>query len=127
MKDSHVLDRQLAEAADAVMRAGILDELATRVINPYIIMAVILVALGLLLRFAHLPEVDTDAEEPSVGDSNVNKTSIWHFPHMLRRGCPLLLCRRGGHCRRHNNPVRTVVAALTCHLQSTSPRSQCLE
>jgi len=83
MKDSHVLDRQLAEAADALTRAGILDELATRVINPYIIMAVILVALGLLLRFAHLPEVDTDAEEPSVGDSNVNKTSIWHFPHMI--------------------------------------------
>lgn len=83
LKDSHVLDRQLAEAADAVVRAGILDELATRVINPYIIMAVILVALGLLLRFAHLPEVDTDAEEPSVGETNANKTSIWHFPHMI--------------------------------------------
>lgn len=83
LKDSHVLDRQLAEAADAVARAGILDELATRVINPYIIMAVILVALGLLLRFAHLPEVDTDAEEPSLGETNVNKTSIWHFPHMI--------------------------------------------
>lgn len=83
MKDSHVLDRQLAEAADAVMRAGILDELATRVINPYIIMAVILVVLGLLLRFAHLPEVDTDAEEPSVGKTNLNKTSILHFPHMI--------------------------------------------
>ncbi|MCK7531104.1 MAG: hypothetical protein MZV63_08715 [Marinilabiliales bacterium] len=75
--------QQLAAATDAVARAGILDQLATRVINPYIIMAVILVALGLLLRFAHLPEVDTDAEEPSVGETNVNKTSIWHFPHMI--------------------------------------------
>jgi fucose permease len=83
MKDSHLLDQQLAEATDAIVRAGILDQLATRVINPYIIMAVILVALGLLLRFAHLPEVDTDAEEPSVGETNANKTSIWHFPHMI--------------------------------------------
>lgn len=83
MKDSHLLDRQLAEATDAAVRSGILDQLASRVINPYIIMAVILVALGLLLRFAHLPEVDTDAEEPSVGETNANKSSIWHFPHMI--------------------------------------------
>lgn len=83
MKDSHVLDQQLAATTDAAVRSGILDQLATRVINPYIIMAVILVALGLLLRFAHLPEVDTDAEEPSVGETNVNKSSIWHFPHMI--------------------------------------------
>ncbi len=83
LKDSHILDAQLAAATDALARAEILDLLATRVINPYIIMAVILVALGLLLRFAHLPEVDTDAEEPSVGVTNVNKTSIWHFPHMI--------------------------------------------
>lgn len=83
LKDSHILDAQLAAATDALARAEILDLLATRVINPYIIMAVILVALGLLLRLAHLPEVDTDAEEPSVGLTNVNKTSIWHFPHMI--------------------------------------------
>ncbi len=83
LKDSHILDAQLASAADALARAGILDQLAARVINPYIIMAIILVALGLLLRFAHLPDVDTDAEEPSVGETNVNKTSIWHFPHMI--------------------------------------------
>lgn len=83
LKDSHVLDQQLATAVDAAARAGILDELATRVINPYIIMAAVLIGLGLLLRFAHLPDVDTDAEEPSVGETNVNKTSIWHFPHMI--------------------------------------------
>jgi fucose permease len=83
LKDSHILDAQLAAATDALVRAEILDLLATRVINPYIIMAVILGALGLLLRLAHLPEVDTDAEEPSVGLTNVNKTSIWHFPHMI--------------------------------------------
>jgi FHS family L-fucose permease-like MFS transporter len=83
LKDSHILDRQLAEATNALIRSEILDQLAARVINPYIIMAVILGALGLLLRFAHLPEVDTEAEEPHEGQSNANKTSIWHFPHMI--------------------------------------------
>lgn len=83
MKDSHILDQQLAAASDLLAKSAILDQLAIRVINPYIIMAVILVALGLMLLFAHLPEVDTDSEEPSVGETNVNKTSIWHFPHMI--------------------------------------------
>jgi fucose permease len=83
MKGSKVLDQQLATITDAVSRGEILDQLATRVINPYIIMAVILVALGFLLTLAHLPEVDTEAEEPEVGETNVNKTSIWHFPHMI--------------------------------------------
>jgi FHS family L-fucose permease-like MFS transporter len=83
MKGSHVLDQQLATITDAVTRGGLLDQMAMRVINPYIIMAVILVALGFLLSLAHLPEVDTEAEEPEVGETNVNKTTIWHFPHMI--------------------------------------------
>jgi len=83
LKDSKVLEEKLALAADAATRAGLLDELAGRVIMPYIVMAVILVLLGLLLRFAHLPEIDTDAEDEASGESNAKKTSIWQFPHLL--------------------------------------------
>ncbi len=83
LKDSKVLEEKLAQAADAATRSGLLDELAGRVIMPYIVMAVILVLLGLLLRFAHLPEVDTDAEDEASGESNTKKSSIWQFPHLL--------------------------------------------
>jgi FHS family L-fucose permease-like MFS transporter len=83
LKDSKVLEEKLALAADAVSRAQLLDELAGRVIMPYIVMAVILVLLGLFLRFAHLPEVDTDAEDEASGVANAKKTSIWQFPHLL--------------------------------------------
>jgi FHS family L-fucose permease-like MFS transporter len=83
LKDSAVLEAKLKEVTDAVAHAGILDELAGRVIGPYIVMAVVLVLLGLLLRFAHLPEVDTDKEEPHVGEANLNKTSVWQFPHLV--------------------------------------------
>jgi MFS transporter, FHS family, L-fucose permease len=83
MKDSRILEEKLVQAADAATRTGLLDELAGRVVMPYIVMAVILVILGLLLRFAHLPEVDTDAEDESVGESNSKKTSIWQFPHLI--------------------------------------------
>jgi len=83
LKDSKVLSEKLAQAADAATRTTLLDELAGRVIMPYIVMAVILVLLGLLLRFAHLPEIDTDAEDATSGESNAKKTSIWQFPHLL--------------------------------------------
>ena len=83
LKDSTELETKIAQAADAVTRAGLLDEMASRVIMPYIVMSIILVLLGLLLKFAHLPEVDTDAEDASVGESNLKKTSIWQFPHLI--------------------------------------------
>lgn len=83
MKDSHIIDKQLAATSDPVARGLLLDSMAGKVIMPYIIMAAILVLLGLLLRFVHLPDVDTDAEEEQSADLNVKKTSIWQFPHLL--------------------------------------------
>jgi len=83
LKDSHLLEEQLAQAVDAASRTILLNELAQRVIMPYIVMAVILVLLGLLLKFVHLPEVDTDAEEETVGEADIKRTSIWQYPHLL--------------------------------------------
>lgn len=83
LKDSQTLEIKLAEAVDAAARGVMLDDLAQRVINPYILMTVILVALGFLIKFANLPEVDTDAEDAEVGETNIKKTTIWHFPHMI--------------------------------------------
>ncbi len=83
LKDSKVLEDKLAQAADQVIRTGLLDELAGRVIMPYLVMAAVLVLLGLLLRFAHLPEVDTDAEDETSSESYSRKTSVWQFPHLI--------------------------------------------
>jgi MFS transporter, FHS family, L-fucose permease len=83
LKDSDVLQAKLAEAADEISRIAILDELAGRVIMPYIVMAVVLVLLGMLMKFAPLPEIDTDAEDEASGEANVHKTSIWQFPHLV--------------------------------------------
>ena len=83
LKDSHILEQKLAEAADAASKALVLDELAQRVIMPYIIMAVILVLLGFFLKFVHLPEIDTDQEDETAAEGEVKKTSIWQFPHLV--------------------------------------------
>jgi FHS family L-fucose permease-like MFS transporter len=83
LKDSHILEGKLVQASDAASRAVLLDEMARNVIMPYIVMAVVLVLLGLLLKFVHLPEVDTEAEDEAVGEANLKKTSIWQFPHLI--------------------------------------------
>ncbi|MBK7480358.1 MAG: sugar MFS transporter [Bacteroidales bacterium] len=83
LKDSNVIEEKLATSLDAGARAVLLDEMARGVIVPYIIMAIVLVLLGLLIMFVHLPDVDTDAEDEEIGVANVKKTSIWQFPHLL--------------------------------------------
>jgi MFS transporter, FHS family, L-fucose permease len=82
LKDSKILTEKLAQAADQATRTTLLNELAGRVIMPYVVMTVILILLGLLIKLAHLPEVDTDAEDVTSSDLNVRKTSVWQFPHL---------------------------------------------
>jgi MFS transporter, FHS family, L-fucose permease len=83
LKDSKALQEKLAQAIDAATRTNLLNELSGRVIMPYIVMSVILVLLGFLIKFAPLPEVDTEAEDAASGESNAKKTSIWQFPHLI--------------------------------------------
>lgn len=83
LKDAHVLEVKLSEAANSAVRSGLLDEMASRVIMPYIVMALILVILGVFLRLAPLPEVDANTEDEATGVANLKKTSIWQFPHLI--------------------------------------------
>ncbi len=83
LKDSQILEEKLIRATDAANRAVLLDELAQRVIMPYIVMAGILIFLGLLLKFVHLPDVDTEAEDIATLKPDTKKTNIWQFPHLI--------------------------------------------
>lgn len=60
-----------------------LNELASRLIVPYIIMAVILTGLGLMIRLSHLPEVEEKETQLPTEFINNNKTSILQFPHLI--------------------------------------------
>jgi glucose/galactose transporter len=68
---------------DAAELAMVLNELAAKVINPYIIMTVVLVALAILVYFSSLPEIDTDQEDETLAAANLKKTSVFQFPHLL--------------------------------------------
>jgi MFS transporter, FHS family, L-fucose permease len=63
-------------------RTAALDELASRVIGPYIGMAVILLILAFGVKFSPLPEIEAEAEEETDSEIVEAKTSIFQFPHL---------------------------------------------
>ena len=67
----------------AAQRAVELNELATRVITPYLVMTGVLIVLAIMIYFSSLPEIDTDSEDAAVAAANTKKKSIFQFPHLL--------------------------------------------
>ena len=60
-----------------------LDELIRRVIIPYFCVGTVLFALGLMVRFSPLPEIDTEHESDAVATANSTKKNIFGFPHLI--------------------------------------------
>ena len=76
----------LIETVDALggaEKTAALDELAERVITPYLVMMLVLILLGIWIYFSALPEVDADAEDEELAKTNLNKKSIFQFPHLF--------------------------------------------
>lgn len=79
LSDADQLTESL-KTMDAVAREAKLNELASRVIVPYISMAVILLALAAMIWFSPLPEIE--AEEETV-DTTKGASSVFGFPNLL--------------------------------------------
>ncbi|MFA6248775.1 MAG: sugar MFS transporter [Mucilaginibacter sp.] len=82
LKNADGLKERLATMAPAAKIAE-LNELASRVILPYIVIVIVLLILAVVIYYSSLPEVDTDQEDESTAISNSGKTSITQFPHLL--------------------------------------------
>lgn len=80
LKNASQIEEQAAAATDPAVKAGLLDELAGRVIMPYIIIAVVLVALAIMIRRASLPEVD--AEEKTT-DTTPARSGVFQYRHLM--------------------------------------------
>lgn len=69
---------------DAATKGAMLDELIRRVIGPYCILGVILLAAGVGIRYSVLPEIDTDeqnAADQTPGHSG--RKSVFAFPYLV--------------------------------------------
>ncbi|MGN8072184.1 sugar MFS transporter [Mucilaginibacter sp. 22184] len=68
---------------DATQKIAELNELASRVILPYVLIVIVLAVLAVLIYFSGLPEIDTDHEDETVAAANSGKTSVFEFPHLI--------------------------------------------
>jgi glucose/galactose transporter len=87
LKNASALESQINTATDAVQKSALLQELAGRVIWPYLVMAVVLFALALMIRASSLPEIDLSAQKQDDGGADASltagKTSVTQFPHLM--------------------------------------------
>jgi MFS transporter, FHS family, L-fucose permease len=82
LKNVDALKVKLATLAET-QKVPLLNELATRVIVPYICIVVALVILAILIYFSTLPEINTETEDETTALANTGKTSIFQFPHLI--------------------------------------------
>ncbi|MEO8721346.1 MAG: sugar MFS transporter [Ginsengibacter sp.] len=81
LKDSDALVERL-KSMNVAQKATELDTLASRVIGPYIIIAVVLVALAVFIYFSSLPEVKAEGEDEIEDTSKNDKQTIFSFPYL---------------------------------------------
>jgi MFS transporter, FHS family, L-fucose permease len=82
LKDADGLEARLA-AMDIASKDAALDELASRVIIPYIIIGSVLILLAVAILFSGLPDIKDDGEIESTDTSASGKTSAFQFPHLM--------------------------------------------
>lgn len=81
LSDADVLEQSL-RTMDAAAKDAKLDELASRVIVPYMIIAGVLIVLAIAILFSGLPDIREEGEE-DMSLSKISKTSVFQFPHLL--------------------------------------------
>ena len=84
LNNADVFTEQLKHIT-GIDKISALDVLAKKVIIPYVVITLILIALSVLVYYSKLPEID---EAPGDEDTQVTsslhyRTSIFHFPHLL--------------------------------------------
>ena len=82
LKDAEALVERL-KTMNVSQKATELDALAARVINPYIVIAIVLVALAVFIYFSSLPEVKAEGEERFEKNRKPNDgKTIFSFPYL---------------------------------------------
>jgi FHS family L-fucose permease-like MFS transporter len=82
LEDADKLRSEVATMA-ADDRIAALNEMAMRVITPYVGIIAVLLALAFWIYRSSLPEVDTDQEDEFISASNFGKKSVFDFPHVI--------------------------------------------
>lgn len=82
LSDADALIAEL-KTLDETQRALKLDELASRAILPYSLMAGALVLLGLMVRISPLPKLEQEKEDAAAQKNSNGKSNVIQFPNLV--------------------------------------------
>ncbi len=82
LNDVDALEASL-KTMDAATKNAALDELASRVIVPYMIMSGILIFLAVAILFSSLPDIDDGGSSEGQSSSVSDKTNVLQYPHLV--------------------------------------------
>ena len=83
LKNATEIETKVTQTSDPAVREGLLNELAGRVITPYIIIGIVLILLAVLIQKSTLPEIAEAPEDPKTAQAGPAKTSVLQFPHLV--------------------------------------------
>lgn len=83
LSDAGTIEQKLATISTETQRNVLLDELASRIIMPYVLLAGFLVLVAVLIHFSPLPDLDEDRDDVPLKAGEVGKTSVFQFPNLV--------------------------------------------
>lgn len=82
LSDADALEASL-KTMDTAAKNATLDELASRVVVPYMIIAGVLVFLAIAILFSTLPDIDDSGDGDDNATDHIGKTSVFQYPHLV--------------------------------------------
>ena len=82
LNDGDAFVENLASLSEPARQAA-LDGLARRVINPYLVMTLVLVVLGIGIRFTSLPDINAEDDTESDENFEAPRRNIFAYPHLI--------------------------------------------
>ncbi|MBN9385623.1 MAG: sugar MFS transporter [Chitinophagaceae bacterium] len=76
------LEEQVKTAASIAEKEQLLNEMGSKIILPYIVMAVALFLLSWMIKRSSLPEIEMDGGS-NASETQMNKTSVFQYPHLV--------------------------------------------
>ncbi|WP_423736242.1 sugar MFS transporter [Chitinophaga caseinilytica] len=81
LKNATEVEEKIKSTTDAVVKTQLLDELAGRVIMPYIALTLFLLLVAFLIRRSNLPEIEAEETDAS-GASVPARSSLGKYPYL---------------------------------------------
>lgn len=83
LKNATAIEKEILNTVDPIRKNELLNELTSRVVPPYIIMAIVLALLAFMIMKSKLPEIDEPKDSTESKTMALAKTNVFQFPHLV--------------------------------------------